>query len=359
MIFLRPKRLEKKTSDAREPSLYRSICTSIISTLLSLVMLVGTTFAWFTDSITSNVFTITAANVNTTTSYYIGSEAPNTNTNWTLLEDTSNIFGGETFSSGTTRTVYLKLENKGQNTVKYKINLFKVGDETAGLLNISSTIENAGIATQANEPPIMETKYLSKMMRFEYAVAEDVNAFLVAAQSAEDTSEDSGVSVGESEENPFVILVPGQSTEYVKLTLTLNYQGEWQQLPSISLKLKIVITQPGDNDPVTLEDEQTSQQANENETENVTRPVENEKQPIVTVGVDMTTEIETPVQPVAQPQQPVAEETESGDANTAGSTENADDANTAGAADASDSPVDTAAVEPNAADDTPAADPAA
>ena len=34
MIFLRPKRLEKKTSDAREPSLYRSICTSIISTLL-------------------------------------------------------------------------------------------------------------------------------------------------------------------------------------------------------------------------------------------------------------------------------------------------------------------------------------
>lgn len=45
MIFLRSKRLEKKTSDAREPSLYRSICTSIISTLLSLVMLVGTTFA--------------------------------------------------------------------------------------------------------------------------------------------------------------------------------------------------------------------------------------------------------------------------------------------------------------------------
>ena len=68
MIFLRSKRLEKKTSDAREPSLYRSICTSIISPLLSLVMLVGTTFAWFTDSITSNVFTITAANVNTTTS---------------------------------------------------------------------------------------------------------------------------------------------------------------------------------------------------------------------------------------------------------------------------------------------------
>ena len=71
----------------------------------------------------------------------------------------------------------------------------------------------------------------------------------------------------------------------------------------------------------------------------------------------------------AQPQQPVAEETESGDANTAGSTENADDANTSGAAEdggnadtsggAVDTAADTAAVEPNAADDAPAADSAA
>lgn len=359
MIFLRSKRLEKKTSDAREPSLYRSICTSIISTLLSLVMLVGTTFAWFTDSITSNVFTIQAANVWTSTSYHVGNEELDAIENWTKLNNDSDILGGVTFSSGAEQTVYLKLENHGQNAVKYKINLFEVGAETEGVLIGSNTIEDeTGIATQANEPPIMETKYLSKMMRFEYAVAEDVNTFLVAAQSTEDTSENDGVPVGESEAKPFEIKVPGHTTKYVKLTLKLDdYVGDWRSLPSISLKLKIVITQPGDNDPVTLEEEKTSQQ--QNEAENVTEFAEDVKKPIVTVGVDMTTEIETPVQPVTQPQQPVAEETESGDENTAGSTENADDVNTAGAADASDSPVDTAAVEPNAADDTPAADPAA
>lgn len=358
MIFLRSKRLEKKNSDAREPSLYRSICTSIISTLLSLVMLVGTTFAWFTDSITSNVFTIQAANVWTSTSYHVGNEELDAIENWTKLNNDSDILGGVTFSSGAEQTVYLKLENHGQNEVKYKISLFRVGNETEGLLSVGSeTVDDTGIATQASDIPIVQPVLLSEMMRFEYAVVDDVNAFLVAAQSAEGTSENDGVPVGESEEKPFEILVPGGATRYVKLTLQLQYEGEWTSLPSISLKLKIVITQPGDNETVTLEDEQTSQQSNE--TENVTEPVENEKRPIVTVGVDMTTEIETPEQPVAQPQQPAVEETESGDANTAGSNESADDANTSGAADASDSPVDTAAVEPNAADDAPAADSAA
>lgn len=359
MIFLKSKRLEKKTSDAREPSLYRSICTSIISTLLSLVMLVGTTFAWFTDSITSNVFTITASNVKVSASYCTN-ESDLTNGNWKPLTEASEMFGGELFSSGTEQAAYLKLDNEGSNAVKYKIKFYVMG-ETGGILLVDNS--PVGVATQsyeAYETSVEEAKSLSDMMRFEYAVAEDVNAFLVAAQSTEGTSESNGVQVGKSAADPFQIVVSGHTTTYVKLTLRQeDYVGKWTSLPSISLKLKIVITQPGDNDPVTLEDEQTSQQANENETENVTEPVENEKQPIVTVGVDMTTEIETPVQPVAQPQQPVAEETESGDANTDGSTENADDANTAGAADAPDSPVDTAAVEPNAADDTPAADPAA
>ena len=378
MTFLRPKRLEKKHSDAREPSLYRSICTSIISTLLSLVMLVGTTFAWFTDSITSNVFTITAGNVTTTTSYHIGDDGLNDASTWVRLEKDGNMnmFGGATLGSGATQTVYLKLENQGQNTVKYKISLFKVGGEQPGVLVGSDTIEEkTDIATQANEAPIVETKYLSEMMRFEYVVTEDVDTFLLATQSGEGTSGNNSVQLSESEAKPFEITVPGKTTgkttKYVKLTLKLDdYVGVWQSLPSISLKLKIVITQPGDNDPVTLEDEKTTQQSND--TENVTEPVENTEQPIVTVGVDMTTEIETPVQPAAQPQQPAVEETESGDANTAGSTENADDTTPAGAADdggnadtsngaadVSDSPVDTAAVEPSAEDDAPAADPAA
>ena len=348
MTFLRPKRLEKKASDAREPSLYRSICTSIFSTLLSLVMLVGTTFAWFTDSITSNVFTITAGNVNTRTSYYVGDAVPNDGTTWTLLSNTSeegnSIFGGVTFTSGKVQTAYLMLENLGQNTVKYKISLFKVVGEQAGVLVSNSGIaEETGIATQTNEAPVVETKYLSEMMSFGYAVTEDVDTFMVAAQSGEDTSESNGVQVSESAAKPFQIEVAGQGTKYVKLTLKLaDYVGEWQSLPSISLKLKIVITQPGDNEPVTLEDEETSQQANGNEAENVTEPAENEKQPIVTVGVDMTTEIETPAPSVVQPQQPAAGETGSGGSDTAGNDESTGGVNATENSDSVDTADDTA-----------------
>lgn len=367
MTFLRHKRLEKKTSDAREPSLYRSICTSIISTLLSLVMLVGTTFAWFTDSITSNVFTITASNVKVSASYCTN-ESDLTSGNWKPLTEASEMFGGELFSSGTEQAAYLKLDNEGSNAVKYKINLYVMG-ETGGVLLVDNS--PVGVATQSYETyeaSVEEDKSLSDMMRFEYAVAEDVNTFLVAAQSAEGTSESNGVQVGKSAADPFQIVVSAHNTTYVKLTLRqADYVGKWTSLPSISLKLKIVITQPGDNEAVTLEEEKPSQQ--QNEAENVTELAEDVKKPIVTVGVDMTTEIETPVQPVTQPQQPVAEETESGDESTAGSTENADDANTSGAAEdggnadtsggAVDTAADTAAVEPNAADDAPAADSAA
>ncbi len=385
MTFLRPKRLEKKTSDAREPSLYRSICTSIISTLLSLVMLVGTTFAWFTDSITSNVFTITAGSIWTTTSYHIGDENLTANEGWTLLNNTSDIFGGVTFSKDVAQTVYLKLENKGRNAVKYKINLFKVGDETEGLLSVDSTTID-GIATYANDAPEVQPVLLSEMMSFEYVVAEGVNEFLVATQSGEDTLENSSVQLSESAKEPFEIEVPAEATRYVKLTLKLEYDGEWASLPSISLKLKIIITQPGNDEEVILENEQTSQQ--QNETENVTEPAEDVKKPIVTVGVDMTTEIETPAQPAAQPQQPATGKTENNDDNAVGSNENdgdtdtagngedantvgdtTDDTNTSGAAEdggnagtsdgAVDTAADTAAVEPNTADDAPAADPAA
>ena len=61
MAVYKPRRLRNETEpeQVREPSLYRSLCTSLLSTLLSLVMLVGTTFAWFTESITTGVYTIT------------------------------------------------------------------------------------------------------------------------------------------------------------------------------------------------------------------------------------------------------------------------------------------------------------
>ena len=61
MKMYRPHRLCPRNSKPKEPSLYRSLCVSILCMFLSTVMLVGTTFAWFHSSATSAVSTITAA----------------------------------------------------------------------------------------------------------------------------------------------------------------------------------------------------------------------------------------------------------------------------------------------------------
>ena len=59
-----------KTKKERRPrSLFQSLCVSMASIVLSLVMLVGTTMAWFTDETTSSTFIITSGTVDSTVSY--------------------------------------------------------------------------------------------------------------------------------------------------------------------------------------------------------------------------------------------------------------------------------------------------
>ena len=68
MKMYRPHRLCPRNSKPKEPSLYRSLCVSILCMFLSTVMLVGTTMAWFSDSLQTGVYTITSANFSTTVS---------------------------------------------------------------------------------------------------------------------------------------------------------------------------------------------------------------------------------------------------------------------------------------------------
>lgn len=257
MAVYKPRRLRNETEpeQVREPSLYRSLCTSLLSTLLSLVMLVGTTFAWFTESITTDVYTITAGNLSTVTSYCTNLDTPN----WQPLnKSNTTLFGGMTFSNtNDTQTAYLRLENKGSSSVKYLIS-FVYNSETAG------TLEKSDGTTETNQK-------LSDLMSFAYTVAND---------TVFNTSEDGTVPLGESESKPFSIIVEGGSPVYVKLELTLgSYEGEWTGTPpSIDLKLKLVITQPDNNDledgssttsqalqaatPVTVGEAETSEGAN-------------------------------------------------------------------------------------------------
>lgn len=290
MAVYKPRRLRNETEpeQVREPSLYRSLCTSLLSTLLSLVMLVGTTFAWFTENITTGVYTITAGNLSTVTSYCTDLDK----LDWQLLNPGNNdLFGGTTFSkSNATQTAYLKLENESSSPVKYLIS-FVYNSETAGTLERSDGTE-------------VPDQKLSDLMSFAYTVASDATA--EGSTLTFGSSENGKVTLGDSKGKPFSILVPGGGTVHVKLELTLgSYEGTWTTNPKIDLQLKLVITQPDNND---LEDgSSTASQALQVETPVTVGEAETSEGATLTVGVTIENALETPA-PAGEPaDKPVVE----------------------------------------------------
>ena len=51
-------RNHKTKKEHRSRSLFQSLCVSMASIVLSLVMLVGTTMAWFSDTVTTGTATL-------------------------------------------------------------------------------------------------------------------------------------------------------------------------------------------------------------------------------------------------------------------------------------------------------------
>lgn len=145
MKMYRPHRLCPRNSKPKEPSLYRSLCVSILCMFLSTVMLVGTTFAWFHSSATSAVSTITAGGLNVTTSYITqntarayakststtGSDGATTTTYddipsaaWIPFDGNGgNPFGSIPFTSGVSQVIFLRLENPGSSDIRYRFAL--------------------------------------------------------------------------------------------------------------------------------------------------------------------------------------------------------------------------------------------
>ena len=105
----------------------RALIASIISMLLCVTMLVGTTFAWFTDSVKSGRNKIVAGNLDIELEYYDvaskGFKAVNKDVK--LFDDNA------LWEPGHTEVAYLKVSNLGTLALKYKLNVNVYG-EVAG-----------------------------------------------------------------------------------------------------------------------------------------------------------------------------------------------------------------------------------
>lgn len=95
---------------------------SILALLLCFSMLIGTTFAWFTDSVTSSNNRIMTGNLDVDMEYWNG-------TAWdTVGENTALFSPNALWEPGYTEVVYLKVLNKGNLALKYRLGVNIAGE---------------------------------------------------------------------------------------------------------------------------------------------------------------------------------------------------------------------------------------
>ncbi len=104
----------------------RALLASMMSLALCCAMLIGSTFAWFTDSVTTGKNTIVAGNLD------VELYAKDENGDYTAVSAEQSLFDNDAlWEPGHTEVVYLKVANLGTLALKYKLAV-TVESETEG-----------------------------------------------------------------------------------------------------------------------------------------------------------------------------------------------------------------------------------
>lgn len=101
----------------KKRSTKRALLLSALSLLMCVSMLVGSTFAWFTDSVVSGSNVIKSGNLDIDVQYTLDGE------NWKGLNGANDLFQKGLWEPGHTEVVALKIENKGSLALKYVANM--------------------------------------------------------------------------------------------------------------------------------------------------------------------------------------------------------------------------------------------
>jgi len=118
----------------------RALLMSALSLLLCVSMLVGTTFAWFTDSVVSANNVIKSGNLDIEVQYTLDGE------NWKDLNGAKDLFQKDLWEPGHVEVVALKIENKGSLALKYTAGM-NIVDEIVGKTKDGKNIVLSDILT--------------------------------------------------------------------------------------------------------------------------------------------------------------------------------------------------------------------
>ena len=129
----------------------RALLTSIMALVMCVVMLVGTTFAWFTDTASTGVNKIQAGNLDVELEYK-NSDTPN----FTKADKSTPVFDNNAlWEPGHVEYVVLKISNAGNLALKYKLGI-NIASETGSTnvlgneFKLSDYIKFAVIEGEAN-----------------------------------------------------------------------------------------------------------------------------------------------------------------------------------------------------------------
>ena len=130
----------------------RALLASVMAVLLCAAMLIGTTFAWFTDSVTSGRNTIVAGNLDVELEYATATEG--TLGGWTSVNDATDLFGDGLWEPGYAQVVYLRVRNAGTLALRYQLSM-NILSETAGVnvngqtFNLSDELQYGAVLNQS------------------------------------------------------------------------------------------------------------------------------------------------------------------------------------------------------------------
>ena len=103
----------------------RALISSALALLMCVAMLIGTTFAWFTDTASTAVNKIQAGNLDVQLEY------SKDFTEWKKVNDTTKVFEDSTlWEPGRTEVVYLRVTNAGTLALKYTLGIYNLYNST-------------------------------------------------------------------------------------------------------------------------------------------------------------------------------------------------------------------------------------
>ena len=201
----------------------RALLASVLALVLCVSMLVGTTFAWFTDSVTSSNNIIKSGNLDIVLEYWNGQA-------WVDVAGKSDIITNTLWEPGATEVAYLRIANAGSLALNYMLGI-NIVSETAGV-NVAGNSFKLSDYIYFDVVEGVSTPFATREAAMEYATEETI---ISAGYTKADT-----LLASATEELEYVYLA---MIVYMPTTVDNVANHDGTNVPQIDLGINVFATQ--------------------------------------------------------------------------------------------------------------------